>query len=578
MDPLLERQLRRFGLEADNLPTDPEAWRSFLERVSESYSAADRGRYLLERSLHISSTEMKALYDSLRASSESRVAAERDRLRTIIDSLTDGLCTLDGEGRLILLNGAGARYLAASEDDLLLQPVLHRFVSDQDDSLPLNRLLSLSADATATGTARLGRPDLPDLPVAYVISPVRQDSRRLGWVFVFRDITERHLARQAVRRSESHFENLFRSSALAIFQEDFTEVGRWLEELRRQGVTDLAAHLAEHPDQVFEAIARVRVTDVNPASVRLLEASEPGELLGSLEPATFDAPALESFVGQLQALWNGEDRFEAELEGLTLTGRRLTGIFHWSVARIDGELDLSRVLVAITDISARKEAERQLAELVRSKDAFLASVSHELRTPLTAVYASAEILRDMWSELDDADAVELIEMLVTQSRELGHIVEDLLVAARADLGHLTILPEPVDLAKEVREVVATLAGAADDVEVEGTAMADPLRLRQILRNLLTNASRYGGAEVKVRTRQENGHVVVNVVDNGEGIPVEEWDAIFEPYYSAHSLTGLPGSVGLGLAVSRQLARMMGGDLSYRYEQDLSVFELVLPSA
>src|SRR5437016_2163067 len=117
LHPLLERQLRQLEASPDAAPT-AEEWRTFLERVNRSYEASDRDRYLVERSLEISSTEMAELYDQLRRSSESELAAERDKLRTVIESVGDGLCVLDGDGMILFTNPEARRLLTAADSDL----------------------------------------------------------------------------------------------------------------------------------------------------------------------------------------------------------------------------------------------------------------------------------------------------------------------------------------------------------------------------------------------------------------------------------------------------------------------------
>ncbi len=105
--------------------------------------------------------------------------------------------------------------------------------------------------------------------------------------------------------------------------------------------------------------------------------------------------------------------------------------------------------------------------------------------------------------------------------------------------------------------------------------ADPIRLRQILRNLLTNGRRYGGPEMVVEARTFGERAVIQVRDNGDGIPVRDRAKIFDPYFRGKKIH-TTGSVGLGLTVSYQLARLMDGDLEYRYEDGWSTFELTLP--
>ena len=108
--------------------------------------------------------------------------------------------------------------------------------------------------------------------------------------------------------------------------------------------------------------------------------------------------------------------------------------------------------------------------------------------------------------------------------------------------------------------------------------ADPLRLRQIVRNLLTNATRYGGSEIWIEVSEIEDTVVVSVIDDGEGVPVRLEARIFEAYERGHEAEETkPGSVGLGLAVSRRLADLMGGTLEYRRADGTTRFDLVLPA-
>lgn len=244
---------------------------------------------------------------------------------------------------------------------------------------------------------------------------------------------------------------------------------------------------------------------------------------------------------------------------------------------------LGTVVEMIGAFWERVDAQRRLEELVRSKDELVAAVSHELRTPLTAVLGLAIELAERWEALSPAEVNEFTGIISQQSRDMADIVEDLLVAARADLGTLSIRPDQVDLRVEVDSVLSTgsLRGRAGPLRVDGEtvyAWADPLRCRQVIRNLLTNALRYGGDRVRVEVVASEGRAQVMVADDGHGLDMEEARRVFEPYYRARQTPTQPGSVGLGLAVSRQLARLMGGDVRYERREGWTRFVLELPGA
>jgi signal transduction histidine kinase len=156
------------------------------------------------------------------------------------------------------------------------------------------------------------------------------------------------------------------------------------------------------------------------------------------------------------------------------------------------------------------------------------------------------------------------------------------VAARADIGTLVIEPTVVDIHETVDGILKTgFTDRFEDADVTGLkvkAWADPTRFRQILRNLIGNAARYGGNALRVSTAIEKSLVMVTVADSGLGVDEDLVQSIFEPYARAHHEVSQPASVGLGLAVARDLARLMDGDIVYRRVASWTEFVLSLPVA
>ena len=380
----------------------------------------------------------------------------------------------------------------------------------------------------------------------------------------------------------SRFLNLFERAPVSLWEEDYSRVGEWLDELRAIGVRDLRAHLIEDPAALREGMSRIEVVRVNQAAADFLETPDPADLVGPLKPETFPDDALPAIVDQFDAIWNGVDHVTAEVRrGYTTQGNPLDGLLHWSVPRRFGKPDLSRVIVAVVDVTAMNDARRDLERSLKSKDELIATVSHELRTPLTTVVGLSTELSQAYDHFTKDEARELLKMISDQSVEVATIVEDLLVAARAESGSLKVSMEPVDLHLEAK---TTLRGLEIEEEVDchtvgvvATALADSGRVRQILRNLLVNGKRYGASPIRVIVCDRDDLVAVEVRDHGEPIPAEERDAIFERYYRARQTPGVTASVGLGLTVSRELARIMGGDLTYHHDGE-SVFTLTLPRA
>lgn len=229
----------------------------------------------------------------------------------------------------------------------------------------------------------------------------------------------------------------------------------------------------------------------------------------------------------------------------------------------------------------RLSMESQLAaarELARAKDEFIASLSHELRTPLTSIYGFSELL--LVDGVEDAtQASELITIINTESSELMRMVEDILTGARLDSGALTFDITPMSIVPEIENVVEPFRRAGLEITLSclpAIVTADRMRFRQVLRNLISNAQKHGGARIAIGTQVKGGDLVLAVVDNGPGVPLEIESRLFERFVHDGRRALLTGSVGLGLAIARNLTEAMNGTLQYERIEGHTVFSLTLP--
>ena len=386
--------------------------------------------------------------------------------------------------------------------------------------------------------------------------------------------------RRQADATKAGYEHLFRTAPVSLWREDFTGVQRWLTALRAAGITDLARHLDDRPEQITEAGRLIEVTEVNQAAVELLEATSPAELTGHLNPMGMTESSRASVRDQLIGVWNGETHIVTEVRnGRTMKGNRLEGLLSFTVPQHNGVPDYSNVTVAIVDITDSRRAHEQLEQLVQSKDQLVAAVSHELRTPLTAVVGLAGELAGSFDSFEPAEVEEFIRLIAAQSEDVSLIVEDLLVAAQAESGTIHVRPEPMSIADQIDLVMEGIR-SEHSIPVElphspGRAFADPGRVRQIIRNLITNAERYGSPPIRVVLRAIGDSVSIEVRDSGAPLPEEQRTTIFDRYQRAKERPGVAASVGVGLTVSRELARTMGGDLTYSHDGE-TVFTLTLP--
>ena len=228
-------------------------------------------------------------------------------------------------------------------------------------------------------------------------------------------------------------------------------------------------------------------------------------------------------------------------------------------------LVLNHVRLFAYEVKATK-----LEEIDRMKDDFVSMASHELKTPLTAIRGYADILRgELPQDFPNRRYVENIE---ASAARLNDLVEDILEVSRIEQNRIPISMGSVALEKVVEEVVGELSVTAKEKSLAlaakypsglGLAQGDRARVKQILLNLVGNAIKYtprGSVEVEVR--QDEKGLVVTVADTGLGMSAEQMQKLFGKFYRiATPLTaGIPGT-GLGLWISRELARRMGGDIT-----------------
>lgn len=250
-------------------------------------------------------------------------------------------------------------------------------------------------------------------------------------------------------------------------------------------------------------------------------------------------------------------------------------------AVIDGEAADSRVEWMIEQLRRVREAETQRLELAAARaarleaeamaqkqDALMSLLAHELRTPLTSMlaYTQASLRKlDREPEMDRDSLRRSLEVVSRQASKQAKLIEQVLDAARLASGQLPLSPVPCELVTLVKEVAeltqASAPGHTIVVRASGQAdvVVDPLRLEQVLINLLDNARKYSpaGTRIEVEVASAADAILLAVRDQGSGIPAGEKELIFERF---HRLRRDQNGVGLGLHISREIVRRHGGDL------------------
>ncbi len=211
-----------------------------------------------------------------------------------------------------------------------------------------------------------------------------------------------------------------------------------------------------------------------------------------------------------------------------------------------------------------REATQRLRALDDMKNTFLEAVSHDLRTPLTSILGSALTLEQSGSRLPEADSLDLLRRIAANARKLERLLSDLLDLDRLQRGIISPQRRPTDVAGLVRQTVEEsdlLGGRTVEVDVERSLVADldAAKVERIVENLVANAARHTReGRIWISARREADGVLLAVEDEGEGVPLELREAIFEPFRQAKGpATHSPG-VGVGLSLVARFAELHGG--------------------
>jgi PAS domain S-box-containing protein len=252
--------------------------------------------------------------------------------------------------------------------------------------------------------------------------------------------------------------------------------------------------------------------------------------------------------------------------------------------------DPVRMLGVVRDVSERKEQDRQIEEASRLKSEFLANMSHELRTPLNAIIGFSELIHDGKAGTITTDQKEYLGDILTSSRHLLQLINDVLDLSKIEAGKMEIRPEPVELRRlgsEVCDILRSLAAAKRitiDLEVSpdlGMIVTDSSKLKQVLYNYLSNALKFTPDEGVVSLRalpEGSDRFRIEVRDSGIGIRPEDSGRLFAEFrqLDASAAKKYPGT-GLGLALTKRIVEAQGGQVGVKSRPgEGSVFFAVLP--
>ncbi len=460
-------------------------------------------------------------------------------LASILASAEDAILSADTAARVMTWNRAAERLFGYAQPEAIGRPLAA--LLGGDDVISPN-VLREAQTGRVEGPCSVvcRRSDGSAFDAEVTLAPVRDDiGRPLGLSAIIRDVTERKQAERALRESQGRFEAIFEQVTAGVVQTDLT--GRFLLANKRY---------CEIVGRPIEELLTLRMQDI----------THPDDLPENLN--------------HFHKLAEGGRAYALEKRYLRPDGSPIWVDTSVTTFR-DAEGAPLVILGVAIDITARKEAEEelrkrvaQLAEEGRRKNEFLALLGHELRNPLAPLKNGLQILGGVACEDDRVERIR--GMMDRQVRQLTRLVDDLLDVSRINRGLVQLRKERVDLATIVSRAVETTRPAIEERSHDLTVAlprdplwldGDPVRLEQILGNLLTNAARYTepGGRISVLAEREGDRAVIRVRDNGIGIRPEMVSRIFEMFTQADRIPGrVHEGLGIGLTLVKSLAEMHGG--------------------
>ena len=473
----------------------------------------------------------------------------QERLAVTLKSIGDAVITTDAEGRVTLLNPRAEQLTGWTQDAAIDQPVDKVFIiiskeTRQPATTPvMDTLVHGTIQGLANHTVLIAR-DGKECDIADSCAPIRdRDSRVIGAVLVFRDVTKEYGVQQALRDQQFYTRSLIESNIDALMTTDpsgiITDVNKQMEALT--GCTR---------DELIGAPSKIYFTDPERAEAAIKK------VLNEKKVANYELTVRARDGKETMVSYNAATFYDRE--------RRLQGVF-----------------AAARDITERKlldeELERamSLAEKANlAKSDFLSSMSHELRTPLNAILGFAQLLE---AGVPQPTATQIVRLhqIIKAGWYLLDLINEILDLALIESGKLSLSRESVSLIEVMHECQAMIEPQAQKSGIQVNflsfdptwfANADRTRVKQVMINLLSNAIKYnreqGTVEV-VCSESSLDRIRITIKDSGVGLSPVKVAQLFQPFNRLGQEFGLEEGTGIGLVVTKQLIELMGGSIGVK---------------
>jgi len=540
-------------------------------RVSERTAELDKAFHKQEEQTQVlerQNAEMFEIQEHLQKSEKEQIAS-KERIDSILQASPDGICVIDTEGTIQMANQSMLQIFGYESNEVMGQDVKILMFDDiaREHDHYIERIVwGREPKLIGKGSREvIGRKkDGSSFPMDLSVSMVGAGKEAL-FVGILRDITERIAMQEKARE-------------LAAFQ---------------------AALLDAVPNPIFVKDQDLKYTAFNRAyeeAFGMRREEYIGKTILEAEYITEDREGYHQADRELIA----RGGFTREEYTARFADDRDHDVLYWRRTFDLGNGIPGGMMGILIDISDRKQMEREM-EIAReqaesaneTKSAFLANMSHELRTPMNAIIGYAEMLKEDAEDDENDEIVPDLDHIITAGRHLLQLINDVLDISKIEAGRMDLYLEDFDIATMINDAASTVTTLVEknnnelDIKVAenlGSMHADLTKIRQIVFNLVSNAAKFTsggkvGIEASAIDKDGRAFIRLAVADTGIGVPQEKLEHIFEEFSQAdNSTTRNYGGTGLGLALVRKFARMMGGDIQVESTPgEGSTFTLELPA-
>ncbi|MCP4021036.1 MAG: PAS domain S-box protein [Desulfobacteraceae bacterium] len=420
------------------------------------------------------------------------------------------------------------------------------------------------------------------------------DNQPISILGITHDITKRKLVEEELNLSNKRYQNLFQNSPVPLWEEDFTDLFLYLDELRTKNVQDFRKYIDNNPSFLEKCSQKIKILDVNQEVLKLLDAGTKEDLLGNLSKI-FTKISYKTFKEEIIAISKGFLEFELEDEIKSLSGDKRSVFFKMTIDKEHS--DSYRALIATIDITKRKQLETQLqqAQKMESIGTLAGGIAHDFNNILFPILGHSEMLIEDVPE--DSPLINGLNQIYSGAIRASELVKQILTFSRQQSGELKIMkiqPILIEALKLIRSLIPTTIEIKQNINPEcGIIKADPTQIHQIVMNLATNgfhAMEETGGVLKVTLKEmefkeidlikpemlPGVYACLTVADTGKGMNKELTQKIFDPFFTTKE-TGK--GTGMGLSVVHGIVKNMNGIINVYSELGKGTeFNVYLPIA